>query len=83
MSSVTRTFHMCVCIEGVLRWPDKDLRNLFTDEHGNKQSGRYVRDFLRLQLHNGKKVLPMGEPCEGFSYEDGCPGHIEKEEVKP
>jgi len=81
MSAYTRTIHMTVCIEGVLRWPDKDLRNLFRDEHGNKKSGRCVRDWLRLQLHNGKKVLPLGEPCEGFSYETGCPGHAVKKEA--
>lgn len=66
--------HMCVDIAGVLRWPDKMLSNLFTDE-GEKRSGKVVRDWLKLQLAQGKRVLPMGERCEGFSDIDGCPGH--------
>jgi hypothetical protein len=72
--STTRTIHMCVDIAGVMRWPDKDLANLFTDD-GVRRPGKYVRDWLKLQLAQGKRVLPMGKPCEGFSYTDGCPGH--------
>lgn len=76
-----QTFHMCVDISGVLRWPDKDLGKLFTDESGNYSDGRMVRDWLKLQLAHGKRVLPMGKACEGFSYQDGCPGHpVEGEE---
>lgn len=26
------------------------------------------------RLAEGKRVLPMG-PCEGFSFQTGCPGH--------
>jgi hypothetical protein len=66
--------HMCVNIEGVLRWPDSQLSKLFTED-GKRKNGRYVRDWLKLQLNQGKRVLPMGEACEGFSYQTGCPGH--------
>ena len=72
---VWRTFHMCVDIEDVLRWPDKDLRALFTDDDGSKKPGKVIRDLLKLQLAQGKRVLPMGKRCEGFSDIDGCPGH--------
>lgn len=65
--------HMCIDISGVLRWPDKDLKHLFTED-GRERSGKYVRDWLKLQLAQGKRVLPMCK-CEGFSYQDGCPGH--------
>lgn len=75
--STARTIHMCVDIAGVMRWPDKDLAKLFTDD-GERRSGKYVRDWLKLQLAQGKRVLPMGKACEGFSYTDGCPGHPEK-----
>src|SRR5512143_2109675 len=73
-STTRRTIHLCVDIEGVMPWPDEDLANLFTDD-GVKRPGKYVRDWLKLQLAQGKRVLPIGKPCEGFSYTNGCPGH--------
>ena len=78
--TVYTTHHMCVDIEGVLRWPDKDLRRLFTTDGQHEKSGRLVRDWLKLQLLQGKRVLPMGEKCEGWSDVDGCPGHPRKPE---
>jgi hypothetical protein len=27
------------------------------------------------ELVRGHDVIPMGEPCEGFDYKKGCPGH--------
>jgi hypothetical protein len=71
----TKIFHMCVDIEGVLRWPDRKLAALFSDDDGTKRSGKYVRDWLKLQLAQGKKVLPMCKECKGFDYINGCPGH--------
>ncbi len=68
---------MCVNIEGVLRWPNKDLARLFTDD-GIQRPGRHVRDWLRLQLAQGKRVLPIGKKCEGWSDVTGCPGHPRK-----
>jgi hypothetical protein len=75
-------WHMCVDIEGVMRWPDGHLRRLFSEDDGSKKSGKFVRDWLKLQLHQGKRVLPMGKECEGFSYQTGCPGHP-VDETKP
>lgn len=69
-----RTVHMCIDIQGVLRRSDKDLQALF-HEDGIKRTGKYVRDWLKLQLAKGKRVLPMGERCEGFDDVTGCPGH--------
>jgi hypothetical protein len=31
--------------------------------------------FLMECLQKGWEVLPLGQPCEGFSYQTGCPGH--------
>ena len=70
-------YHMCIDISGVLRWSDSKLVKLFTDE-GRQCGGKYVRDWLKLQLAQGKRVLPMSKDCEGFSYIDGCPGHPDK-----
>jgi hypothetical protein len=47
---------------------------LFTDD-GVKKPGKVVRDWLKLKLAQGKRVLPMGQACDGFSYLTGCPGH--------
>lgn len=67
---------MSICIAGVLRWPDKTLADLFTEPDGQKRTGKYVRDFLKLQQAKGRRVLPMGDDeCEGFDYQTGCPGH--------
>lgn len=80
--STSKTWHMCVDIQGALRRSDKELVRLFTDPDGVKRSGRYVRDFLKLELMRGKRVLPIGDECVGFDYVNGCPGHI-NEETKP
>ena len=79
---VTRRFHMCIDIAGVLRWPDKTLCKLFKEEDGTKRAGSYVRDFLKMELLKGRKVLPMCDPkdCPGFDYVSGCPGHEEPKE---
>ena len=74
-AAVYTTHHMCVDIEGVMRWPDKDLCRLFKGDDGEKVRGSVVRDWLKLQLAQGKRVLPMGDRCEGFSDVTGCPGH--------
>lgn len=66
--------HMCVEIEGVLAWPDKELRLCF-GESAKGRSTKAIRDWMKLQLHEGKRVLPIGKPCEGFDYQNGCPGH--------
>ena len=73
--------HMCVDIEGVLRFNDSKLRNLFMEEDGAKRPAKMVRDWLRLQLAEGKQVLPIGEKCEGWSDITGCPGNRIEEEV--
>jgi hypothetical protein len=66
---------MCVDIRGVLRWSNKKLAGMFTHDDGRRCSGPDAREFLLDQLALGRRVLPMGGPCEGFSYETGCPGH--------
>lgn len=74
--------HMCVDIQGVLRRKDSELRNLFMEEDGTKRPAKMVRDWLKLQLAYGKRVLPIGEKCEGWSDITGCPGHKIEEEAK-
>lgn len=38
--------------------------------------------WLKLQLAYGKRVLPIGEKCEGWSDITGCPGHRIEEGAK-
>lgn len=72
-----RTIHFCQSVSGALRnWSKKDW-----DMNGaeNNMSGAALKERFRIMEFEGKKVIPIGEPCEGFSYTDGCPGHEVKE----
>lgn len=71
--------HMCIDISGVLRWPNAKLQKLFYDKDGTPRSGAYVRDYLRLELAKGRRVLPMGTECDNFDYQTGCKGHPQEE----
>lgn len=74
---MTRTVHVSLSIRGVLaNWGNRDLVNLLKDA----STGRYLtapeaKAALLDELANGREMLPMGEPCEGFDYKSGCPGH--------
>lgn len=72
---MSATLHMCLSVRGALRWPDAQLRYLCADENGDHLKPDDVREWLMEQLAEGREVLPMGEPCEGFDYKTGCPGH--------
>lgn len=72
-----KTIHMCLDIEGFL-WQAKQepalAENLFKDCN----SADAIK-ILEENLAIGRKVLPIGEKCEGFDYRTGCPGHQVKE----
>ncbi len=69
-------WHFCIDIAGALKQSDRKLAAMFTDK-GQKPSGQHVREWLKLELARGKRVLPMCDldECKGFSYQTGCPGH--------
>jgi hypothetical protein len=71
-----KQIHVCQDIEGaLLNWKDRDYpRNLSRDD-GRPMTAAEGRAFLVQCLREGKNVLPFGPPCEGFSYQTGCPGH--------
>lgn len=71
----TRSFHVCADIRGMLRWDGRKLNGALLRDDGSKMSADEVREVLYDCLAKGWKVLPVGNPCEGFSYETGCPGH--------
>jgi hypothetical protein len=43
-----------------------------------KGSAGEDREFWMNHLAKGHEVIPFGDPCEGFDYTKGCPGHKEE-----
>lgn len=68
-----RTIHFCQSVDGALKhWSKNQWQQVAKD---NKMTLDAVKERFRIYQFEGKKVIPIGEPCEGFSYVDGCPGH--------
>lgn len=66
--------HLCIDIRGALR----NARNLVgsvKNDEGRKLTLHEIEEWLMDELSKGRRVLPMGKPCEGFDYQEGCPGH--------
>lgn len=73
---MSKTVHMCLDIRGALRWGKKKMRGMFKDESGRTLTPDEAEEFLFDCLAKGWRVIPLTHvPCEGFSYETGCPGH--------
>lgn len=73
---MSRIHHMQIDIAGCLRnHTDRQLGRMFHGEDGSTMTGPQVRDWLRLQLAHGKRLLPCADNCEGFDFQTGCPGH--------
>jgi hypothetical protein len=71
--------HIAQSIAGAVKnWDDSMWKSLAKD---NKCTVSDVKDYFLNALAEGKKVIPIGEPCEGFSYITGCPGHDEGENI--
>ena len=77
MSEISQTIHMCIDVRGVLRnFKAREWRRCCTDpKTGQVMTPDEVKDYFLDCLAKGYRVVPMGEKCEGFSYETGCPGH--------
>jgi hypothetical protein len=75
---VGTTIHVSVSVKGALLAPASQQRRVFdtlTNDGKPCASVEEYRSVLADLLADGIKHLPMGKPCEGFSYETGCPGH--------
>lgn len=70
-----RILHCVLDIQGVLDWPSARLVGLFRHSDGRVATAEEARAQLRDLLAEGKAMLPLGGPCDGFSYKTGCPGH--------
>lgn len=74
------TVHVHVDVAGLLAQGDADLT---IHVGGITLRGRPCETVVDLRralvecLEAGVKCLPVGQPCEGFSYRTGCPGHRE------
>lgn len=69
--------HCCLDVRGAMRMADRDLRRLFVRSDGNPVSVQEALDFLCEHVAMGHAVIPLGEECDGFDYQRGCPGHLE------
>ena len=70
-----KTLHVSLDIRGYLAGvSDAELAKVFVQD-GVPVPAREARLYLLDQLSLGRKQLPVGPMCEGFSFEKGCPGH--------
>lgn len=67
--------HCCLEVSGALKSTRRLKAQLFRDENGRRLSADEAHDVLCEHLLAGHVVIPIGKPCEGFSYITGCPGH--------
>jgi hypothetical protein len=70
---------MCISVRGMLHWSEAETRRNLKSITKNDGT-RYVsvaefKNSLMDELAAGHEKLPLGEPCEGFDYKHGCPGH--------
>ncbi len=72
---MSTVLHCCISVRGALKWPKSRLRRFLRHESGRWATADEAQDFLLDELQQGHLVLPIGEPCEGFDYVKGCPGH--------
>ena len=65
--------HICQSVDGALsNWTMKEWKSVAKE---NNLTVAELKDVFRKYKADGKRVIPLGEPCEGFSYWSGCPGH--------
>lgn len=72
-----RQVHVCQSVQGALNNWKKAEWTAVAKENGLSIDA--LKERFRIMDFEGKKVIPIGDPCEGFSYETGCPGHEVKE----
>lgn len=69
---------MCIDVRGAIRnFNPREWRGTVTDDNGRELTIPEIKEWLMDELAKGRRVIPLGKPCEGFSYETGCPGHEE------
>lgn len=72
--------HVCQSVEGALKnWKSREWKSVAAS---NDMTIAEVKQFFKNQSALGRRVIPIGEPCAGFSFESGCPGHPEELESR-
>lgn len=71
-----RIVHICQSVEGALKnWKSAEWKSVA--KSNNMTVAEIKQEFWKM--HGlGIRVIPIGNECEGFSSQTGCPGH-EKE----
>jgi hypothetical protein len=72
---VNTHIHMCIDREGLIR----NLRSGATKAR-DVAPGWTKKGLIAALESMTCRVLPVGDPCEGFDPERGCPGHREDDE---
>lgn len=68
-----RTVHVCQSVEGALKnWKAREWKSI---AKSNGVTVAEAKEAFWEYMREGKRVIPIGEACEGFSYQTGCPGH--------
>ena len=77
--------HLCISLTGALKnFRASEWKGCCSTKTGRPLSGEEVRQHFIDCLAKGWKVIPFGEPCEGFDYSGGgCPGHPMPEPAGP
>jgi hypothetical protein len=66
-----RHIHLCLNIRGAIQGTGWKC----VSRGGKALKKAEAVEYLLDRLGEGKRVLPIGEPCDGFDYQKGCPGH--------
>lgn len=76
---MSKTMHMSVTVEYLLRQSDRNLGELlpaFSRDDGTPyKSPDDLRAALREELAKGVVVLPLAQ-CDNFDPKEGCRGHV-------
>lgn len=74
-----RRLHFSQSVSGALKHWTKDQWETVAQE--NNTTAERLMEKFRIMEFEGKKLIPMnGIYCEGYSFENGCPGHEAKDQ---
>ncbi len=69
--------HLCLDIRGAIQGTGWKC----VSRGGKPAKKAEAIEYLMDRLAEGKRVLPMAA-CEGFDFQNGCPGHEEADEPR-
>lgn len=75
---MNRLVHIVQSVEGALtNWKKTDWDHVAKE---NNTTPEVVMEYFERCKSRGVKFIPIGDPCEGFTSDRGCPGHEVKDE---